>query len=222
MRRPALLAISVGAILLVAACGGTAPPAASGPGAGTPAAVITPGPGGGVATGTECAAIPTFSLANPNPSFPPDTALVAKFPAAIGGSPATDDETAPFGAILCLGGQQPYNQAVAGLPGTCNWSTVSFGSATYELDDAEFELFAFRTPGGDARSFVVALVALSAQSGQQFEGTMSQGNVGGKNALIVTQTDGSKDYGYVSGDTLFFIESGATEAQAATILAALP
>ena len=41
------------------------------------------------------------------------------------------------------------------------------------------------------------------------------GNIGGKNAIIVTQADGAKSYGYTFGDTIYFLEDDVTEAQAA-------
>jgi hypothetical protein len=159
---------------------------------------------------------------NPNPSFPPDTELQAKFPASIGGSPATDLSTGPFGAFLCLGGQATYNQAVAGLPGGVNWATVSVGSADYTIDGEDLQLTAFRTPGSDARAFVDALLQLARNMGNDVQGTLSNGPVGGKTAFIVTQPDGTKSYGYATGDTLFLIDEDATDAQAATMLAALP
>ena len=228
MRQSLGLALAAGIILVVAACGGTTPAPTAGPGGGTPAAVITPAPvatarpGGGTATGTECAAIPTFSIANPNPTFPQDTELLARFPASIGGAPATAVSAVPFGALLCFGGQEGYNQAVAGLPAGYNWATVGFGSAKYELDGESVTLSAFRTPGSDARTLVDALIQLAATSGEPMDGTMSQGSIGGKNALIFTEGDGTVTYGYVAGDTLYFLEEGVTEAQAATIFAALP
>ena len=217
MRRTTNLTLVFGVALAVIACGGTTP-ATNAP-RGTGAAVP---PGGGTATGTECAAFPTFSLANPNPSFPADEALLAKFPATIAGAPATDVSAVPFGAFMCLAGQAAYNQAVAGMPAGSNWASVGWGSATYTIGGEEITLTAFHTPGQTAQTMVDSLLRLAAAQGQQLEGTMSQGTVGGKNAIIVTQPDGNKNYGYAAGDTLFFIEEDVSEEQAATVLAALP
>ena len=222
MRQSSLLALSAGVVLLLVACGGTTPPPTAGPGGGTPATVATPRPGGGGGTGTECAAIPTFSLQNPNPSFAPDPELLAKFPQSIGGAPATDVGAFPFGSFLCLGGQAGYSQAVANLPPGTNWAAISLGSATYELAGDEVELSAFRTPGSDPRALVDALFQLAAQNGQADVGTVSQGSIGGKSVIIVTDSGGDKTYAYASGDTLYFLEEGLPDTVAATVLAALP
>src|SRR5437016_4811019 len=117
MRRSLFAALSAGLVFLVAACGSSpatstapggatqVPGATQAPGGASQAPVVTPAPiqsiviptpppGGGTASGTECAAFPTFSLANPlPPSFPPDTTLEAKFPATIDGQPVKDLST---------------------------------------------------------------------------------------------------------------------------------
>ena len=158
----------------------------------------------------------------PNPSFPQDTELLSRFPATIGGAAATNVGAVPFGAFLCIGGQAGYNQAVANMPAGFNWATVGFGSAKYELDGDDVTLSAFRTPGSDARTLVDALFQLAAQQGEADLGTVTQANVGGKNAIIVTASDGGKTYAYASGDTMYFLEEGVPDTVAATVFAALP
>lgn len=215
----------------IAACGAS-PSASSTPGAtlapgttATPAAAApTPGgatqpPGGG--TGTECAAYPTFSLSSPGlPSFEPDTTLEAKFPTQIDGQPVSDLQTGFWAAFLCMGGQAAFDRTAAALPSGLNWATMSYGSATYTVDDEDTELHAFRTPGQDANGIVQGLAQLAAASGQQADGTVTTGTVAGKSVLILTDSSGAKSYGFLSGDTLFFTDN-VTDSQAAKIVAAL-
>jgi hypothetical protein len=222
----ALAAAIVGCSSTPSATPTLAPGATATPGGATqpPGTTPTPGatqpPGGG--TGTECAAYPTFSLSSPGlPGFEPDTTLQAKFPTEIDGQPVSDLETGYWAAFLCIGGQASYDQTVAGLGGGLNWASMSYGSATYTVDDEDTQLHAFRTPGQDANAIVQALAQLAAASGQEQDGTVSTGTVAGRAVLILTDSSGEQSYGFLSGDTLFFTDT-VTDSQAAKIVAALP
>ncbi len=202
--------------------GATATPAGS-----TPAPTVpgtTTGPTGGVVlTGHECDAVPTFSIANPNPSFPQDETLNAHFPATIDGQPVTDVTSTQWLYFICMtGGQAAVQQAVNQGGGSFNLATLSWGSATANVDGEDVDLTAFRTAGGDSNSMVQYLSLLAAQSGTTIDvSNVTQANVGGKNVFTWTDSDGTKNYAYPSGDTLIFFDS-VTDSQATKILTALP
>ncbi|MEO8625572.1 MAG: hypothetical protein ABI452_02625 [Candidatus Limnocylindrales bacterium] len=233
-----MLGAAVMAVAVVA-CGGTTPGASSTPGAtlapgatATPAG-STPAPtapgattaptGGLVLTGHECDAVPTFSLGNPDPSFPQDETLNAHFPATIDGQPVTDVTSSQWLYFICMtGGQAAVQRAVSQSGGSFNLASLSWGSATANVDGEDVDMTAFRTAGGDSNSMVQYLSLLAAQAGNQIDVTnVSQANVGGKNVYTWTDADGTKNYAYASGDTLIVLDS-VTDSQATKILSALP
>jgi hypothetical protein len=240
---------ALGAVLMavaIAACG-TSPSASSSPGAtlapgatATPAGATLPptvaptglptvGPTGGSTTppagltGHECDAVPTFSLGNPDPSFPPDETLNAHFPATIDGQPVTDVTSQQWLYFLCMfGGQTALEQAVSEAGGAINFATMSFGSATATVDGESVDLTAFRTPGTDANAMVQYLALLATQAGTVINpGDVVSANIGGKSVYVWTDEDGAKNYAYPAGDTLIFFDS-VTDSQATKILTALP
>jgi hypothetical protein len=241
MRSSFAVLVAVVMAVAIAACGssptGSATPGATlAPGATATAAgatlpptpgTATPTPGSGATnppvagTGHECDAFPTFDVNNPDMSPAPDEALAAKFPAAIDGQPASDMTTGSWLASMCALGQSFFDSIAPDMSTGLNWAAMSIGHATYSVDDEDVTITAFRTPGQDASGIVQGLIQMAAASGGTIEGTLSQGNVAGKNVFIVTDSDGSKTYGYVSGDTLFFTET-LTDSQAAKIIGALP
>ena len=199
--------------------GATATPAGS-----TPAPTVpggTPAPTGGVVlTGHECDAVPTFSISNPNPSFPPDTELLAHYPTTVDGQPVTDAQAYPWVYLLCLGGQATFNQTVTANP---MMASLSFGQFTANVDGEDVDVFAWRQPGGDATSLAQTIAALAAAAGNPIDvGQITTSNIGGKNVYTWTDsTDGSTGYAYVSGDTMLSF-SDVTDSQATKILSALP
>ncbi|MEP7378068.1 MAG: hypothetical protein ABI725_00745 [Chloroflexota bacterium] len=239
MRTTFALLGAVAMAVAVVACGGTTPGASSTPGATlAPGATATPagstpaptGPGattapsgGVVLTGHECDAVPTFSLSNPDPSFPQDATLNAHFPATIDGQPVTDVTSSQWLYFICMtGGQAAVAHAVGQSGSGFNLATLSFGSATANVDGEDIEMSAFRTAGGDSNSMIQYLSLLAAQAGTQIDVTnLQQANVGGKNVYTWTDTDGTKSYAYPAGDTLISFES-VTDSQATKILSALP
>jgi hypothetical protein len=225
-----------GAVALAAAivgCGGTTPAGSGNPGTTlAPGATATLGPvsspgitpagtGGVAVTGHECDAVPTFSVGNPNPSFPPDSALLAKFPTTVDGQPVTDVSASPWLYFLCLGGQNAFNQA-ASSSGGVNLATMSFGGFTANVDGEDVDVFAFRQPGADGNTLAQTIASLAAASGNPIDvGQVSTATVGGKSVYTWTDSDGNKGYGYVSGDTLISFDS-VTDSQASKIVSALP
>lgn len=225
-----LLFAVFGAVSLSAAiigCGGTTPAGSGNPGTtlapgatATLAPISTPGSTGGVGvTGHECDAVPTFSVSNPNPSFAPDTALLAHFPTTVDGQPVTDVQAVPWIDFLCLGGQAAYSQAVAANPAI---ASMSYGGFTASVDGDDVDVSAFRQPGGDGNTLAQTIASLAAAAGNPVDlGQVTTATVGGKNVYTWTDSDGNKGYGYVSGDTLIILDS-VTDSQAAKIIGALP
>jgi hypothetical protein len=242
MRVPSTAITAIALSAAIAACG-SSPAATSTPGATlAPGATATPAgatqaptgaptaaPTGGASsspiagTGRECEAVPTFSIGNPDPaSPPPDTGLLAHFPAAIDGQPLTDVQAIQWVWFLCsFGGQAAVDQAIAEAEGSFNLATMSFGGATATVDGEEVSLTAFRTPGSDANAMVTSLALIAASTGNTgVSGAVQTATISGKSVYIWTDEDGAKSYAYPSGDTLIFFGE-VTESQAAKIIAAL-
>ena len=175
----------------------------------------------GAVTGHECDAVPTFSVANPNPSFAPDAVLLAKFPTTIDGQPVTDVSALPSIDFLCLGGQAAFNQA-AGSNGGSGFATMSWGGFTANVDGSDVSVWAFRQPGGDANVLTQTIAGLAAAAGHSVVvGQLTTTTVAGKTVYTWTDDDGNKGFAYASGDTLIGFD-GVTDAQANKILSALP
>ena len=199
--------------------GQTATPAGATPAGPTLAPGSTATPGAGL-TGHECDAVPTFSISNPNPSFPTDAAMLTHFPTTIDGQPVTDVQALPWIDLLCMGGQAAFNQSAAANPSIAN---MSFGSFTATVDGESVNVSAFRQPGADANILAQTIAALAASTGNPIDlGQVTTTTVAGKSVYTWTDTtDGSKGYAYVSGDTLIIMNS-VTDSQATKIISALP
>lgn len=218
------------AVLALAACSSSATPTAtSGPGGGgNPTTGIgnpTPGGGGGGGTSAGCAGRPTFSLATDAPTFAPDAALLAKYPQQIDGQPITNAQSGFFIDLVCLGGGagvDQMGQAFAAIG--YDLSTLSLGSFDATVDGSGVSVSAIRTPGKDAILIIqnASTFALALGGTNPLSGTMSQASIGGKTVNVVTNTDGSKDYYYASGDVLFGVTDTITDSQATKIFSALP
>ena len=183
-------------------------------------------PGQTAVAGTACAAYPTFDLtASPQPSFPVDQTLLSKYPATIAGQPISDAQAIPFLAYLCefLGetfvDQFGQSAAILGV----DFTTASYGSFTATVGENSVDVNAIRFPGQDASAFLGKLGALGSLAGLNIPSTgLSGANVGGKNVQVTAaDTDGTRDYYYPSGDTLFSM-TGETDATAGPVLQALP
>jgi hypothetical protein len=239
-------AIALAGAIALGACTTTAPAASTGtgPGASLPAGATLPPVGlpstpvtlPSLGTSQLCAGKPTFSLETPQPSFPNDPELAAKFPAQIAGVTPDQIQTYKLLDEFCLFGGLGLDQmAVAFSQAGVDITNSSIGNATYSLPapctDAtespcvntdDVNLTAIRTPGSDANKMVAGLAQFAIALGQQDKlSNLQQTNVGGKNVFTSTQTDGTVSYIYPAGDTLWLFDSKvATEA--ATVLSALP
>jgi hypothetical protein len=209
--------------LIVVACGG-AP--ASTPGTPTGAATATP-EGTSGPTGNECVGVPTLNLGNAEePQFTGDPELEALFPAQIGGEPVTDIRSYRMVEFFCyIGGQALVDQMRANLDTPLDLATMSVANGEVTLDGATVELSAIRLPGQGASNVLTDLVQLvqtfAGGSMGDIGGSVTNADVGGKSVQVFSSADGEVAYIYVIGDSMIVI-SDVSEAQAATILGALP
>jgi hypothetical protein len=149
----------------------------------------------------------------------PDPALEAHFPAQIDGSPAMACRSSLLAQYWCYYDAQGIGQ-LQGSPGLDLAKVTTVRPTTPSMTTTS-PLLAFRNPGGDGNAIAALLSQLVVLSGNADDlGQVSQGTVGGKNVYIVTHPDGTKDYGYVSGDTM--ITAGdLTDSQAQKVFSAL-
>jgi hypothetical protein len=225
------LLIGLLAIALVAGCGSDladspAPESVVPSASVAPPASITPATLGPL--GSECAAIPTYSPDNPQPSVAQarDPVLEQKFPTELDGQPVTGLESAPwFDAICLFGGQSAVDQMRSVLPIADLVLHMTAAAADATVDGSAVKINAFRTPGGDANQLLQNLGALAASLGNgsstKFTGGTQPAQAGGKSVQTWTDSTGQTSYLYVIGDTLFVVD-GITQSQADKIFAALP
>jgi hypothetical protein len=178
--------------------------------------------------GSECAAIPTYSTGNPEPSVSQvrDPVLEGKFPTQIDDQPVTGLESAQWFDALCLfGGQSAVDQMRSVVPIADIVLSMTAAAADATVDGSAVKINAFRTPGGDAGQLLGNLSAISASlgsgTGTKFTGGTQPATAGGKNVQTWADSTGQTSYLYVSGDTLFIVDA-ITQSQADKIFAALP
>jgi hypothetical protein len=176
-------------------------------------------------TSQLCAGKPTFDpTASAQPSFETDSDLAAKFPQQIAGAAPSDITTLKFVDSMCLFGGVGLDQiAAAFAQAGADVTTASSGSANYSVNSETVSLSALRTPGGDATKMIAGLAQLATALGGQANQlqNLQQVSVGGKNVFSSKQTDGSTDYAYPAGDTVWFF-STSSDQTATTVLGALP
>jgi hypothetical protein len=154
------------------------------------------------------------------PSFAPDPAVEAGFPAQIDGQPLTDMESANFLAVLQSFSFDPelINRFVAAMQGLgINPATVGFGSATATVDDEPVSVQAVRFPGANAGAALDALVRIDEPDDPP---TLTTQTIGGKTVTVATDSDGDVEYYWVNGEWAWFLAS-ATPEQAEVIFAGL-
>lgn len=223
MRRSSLLAAA--GLFLFAACGGGAPSGSQPAGASVRPGVPTVPPGG-VPVSQLCQGQPTFSLQTPQPTFASDAELNARFPAQIAGQAPTDVRSTYWLQTACYfsGASEDLAEFAAIFPPS-TLPLISSGSAAYTIDGDEITISAFRIPGTDPSviftNFPAFLTAFGVEQSEIPLYNVAQANIGGKNVWVVTDPDGDKSYSVVSGD-IVFTANDVTDAQAATIVAAIP
>jgi hypothetical protein len=236
LRLPIVAATLVGASVL-AACGGgsatptpaaqTVTPTAAAPSTGAGSTVAPTAAQASAGAGSSQGAEPSFAL----PSFASDNDLAAEFPKTIDGQPVSKVQTLLFIDMLNFAQQsatqvQQLRQSLSSFGIDLN--KLSFGSADATVGGEDVQLQALRAPGADASQIVAHYSEIGAAFNEALGNpqpstppTISQTSVGGKNVTLSTDADGTKTYVYPSGDTIW-IMANMTDAQAATILGALP
>lgn len=237
-------ATALSAALLLAACGGssaTTAPTAGGvtptSAAATTAALPTSATVPSAAPATVAAATvaptdaqPTTPGATPGPvsvpSFASDNGLVAKFPTSVDGQPVTNVQTAIFADVLRQSGGtdtdvQKLTQTLSAIG--IDFTTMSFGSAQATVDGEPVSITALRTPNTDANKIIqnYPIMVTAFGSPPEVMPTMSQSTISGKNVTLAVSSEGDTTVLYVSGDTLFILQS-MTDSQTAKVIAALP
>jgi hypothetical protein len=175
-----------------------------------------------------CAAIPTIDPANPPDTLglTGDPTLEAEFPAEIDDETVTDVASARWIEALCdMGGTASVDAAALNLPSDLDQSAMSVGSAAATVDGKAVTIVAFRLPGHRGDELLGAFGDLSAAifpDAPKFNTALTATTAGGKSVSRWTNAaDGSVSYLYVSGDTLWTVDS-IDQSQADKIFAALP
>jgi hypothetical protein len=226
VRRTPFLILSAATLALVGACGGGGAPATLAPGTTVaPGTAVAPATQPAGPVGNTCSAYPTPNPAgSPQPVIPGDPELEALFPSEIDGAPVDDIASFNWLAYLCFyQGQSGLDDIVANVPGGID-PTFTYANADAVVAGEDVGIDAFRTPGRDAGLMVqnfAQLILILGGPIEETQGSMASASIGGKNAFVWTQPDAELSYLYPRGDVLFGMTDG-TEAQAATIFAALP
>lgn len=222
-------------VLSLAACsGGGAPTLAPGvtqPPGGVPTqapGVPTQAPGvptAPVVPSELCAGQPTYSPDAPAPSFAQDDTLNSRYPTEVDGQPVTDVRSSFWLQGMCYYGSSSEDVAqfvAIWPPGTAG--LISTGYAQVEVDGYPVSITSLRVPGADPNlifshipEFIAAFGGDPATAATT---TVTTENIGGRNVYVVTESDGSKTYDYVSGDIVFSVSD--SEDAAAKVFAAIP
>lgn len=188
-------------------------------------ATQAPGPTGGPDTQPSIAvpsvvlpSVAVPSIAVPSalfsfPSFNSDEDLAARFPASIAGSPL-EVQTLRVADFLQFFEDDPEGRAefeafvtAVGVPAEA--ISIGFGSFTYE--DSTEQLFAIRAAGADPARLQNSLLEFTrANQDDPASVQVTQANIGGKAASIVTTADETTTYVYGAGDVVWTFESGDT------------
>jgi hypothetical protein len=221
---PVVSGVFVAGALAVAACGGsnpasTAPSIPPLPSFAVPSFAIPSFPTGSFA-------IPSFAFPSFNANADPD--LAARFPKTVAGQPVTNVVTYNFVELFtAFGGGDAESQAklqafVQLLANNgINAATLSFGSADATVNDSDVTIQAFRTPGGNAATFISLWPQLAAiDQTNNTPPTAGSATVGGKTVTTFTDSDGNVTYVYPSGDVVWSLDS-SDQAEADAVFSAI-
>ena len=191
------LALFVGAMLVVAACGSSAATTAP-----TQAPPTEP-------TATE-AAIPTLGLPGFSfalPSFTSDKDLEGMFPDSVGGQPLTVQSMSGADFMSMGSSSQDVQTALSQLGKTPADLSVGFGGNT------SVTIFAFRLKGVPADQFLGKYLSSTATGS-----TVTDASFGGKSVKQVATGGQVSVYIYLAGDVLWTVGSAGTGAPSDALL----
>jgi hypothetical protein len=130
--------------------------------------------------------------------------LEAKLPAQVCGTNAfklsfagSSLPASASGLAGALGG------LLGGLPATTQLNWAIAGPDPTSGSDCGTTIFAIQVSGTGADSVFTLMQQAATSDG----GSISQASVGGKNVTVLTDSSGSKTYGYVSGDTIYGVSA---------------
>lgn len=155
-----------------------------------------------------------------------DPELEAQFPDEVDGQPVENVNSFRWLEYLCRFGEAGAADIAAGAAAAAgvNLLALTYGSGRATIAEQEIGIDAFRTPGVGANLLITQfpqMVLVFGGTTAEQGGSMAQATIGGKDAFVWTQPDNDVTYLYVHGDVMFGM-TYVTEAEAATILAALP
>jgi hypothetical protein len=181
----------------------------------------TPAPGGTL-TGDECDGIPSFMDPGVEDfAFTRDEELEAMFPASIAGSPLSEVTSFRWVEFICLfAGQTGLEAAAAEIPGSFQLAGLTMATAEYDDDEDMLSIAALRMPGANIGSIVQMEILAQLAAGEELGDELRSATIGGKQ-VYVSESEGEMAYMYAAGDVLFIL-GDMTEADAATVLSALP
>lgn len=187
------LALLVGAVVLIAACGSSGP-------TNTPTQAVTPPPATQPAA-TD--ALPSFGLPGFSfalPSFSSDQELEGMFPSDIAGQALTVQSMSGNDFLAFAGGtNNPLGPALQQLGKTPEDLSVAFGGTA----DGSITVFAFRIKGVNAGQFLNAYTGVA---GSSSGATITDANLGGK-AVKKVVTGPQTVYLYLHGDVIWTVTS---------------
>jgi hypothetical protein len=209
----AVLAVVAGAVLLIAACGGTAATPAAG---GSVAQVATPSPSQARPT-----APPGSPSAKPRPTqklvIPHDDPELEKLlPNEVAGKVLMKLSVGPVSSIGVAGAQGIKDAAKQIGDGSGN-----FGLAYAGDPDGKFNLFALHINGADPSALLTSFTQMTLS--ETLGGKAESATLGGRSLVhVVDPTSQIGDvWFFAKGDTLYGVQAGSPE-QATMLLALLP
>jgi hypothetical protein len=126
----------------------------------------------------------------------------------------------PVEVDFLLAGQAALEAVAGEIPGGTNIATMTMAGAEYSVDGDTIEIAAIRMPGVNVGTVVQMEILAQLAAGEDLGEELRRATVGGKQ-VYVAESDDETAYLYAVGDVLFML-GDMDEAQAATILAALP
>ena len=218
-RRTALLAASAAIAIIVAACGSSATPtpavvAPSVAPSAAPSVAPSPSPAASAAPSESAAAAASGAL--PSIGLPnQDTNLEALLPSTFAG--AKLQKLSMKGAqFLGQSASPEFNSAMSALGLTT--ADLSVAIAMDPAGTSGIGFVAIRFAGADSGKLSQVFQAASQASGD----TVSSVNLGGKDVLKSTSSNGDVTYFYIKNNTVFGVTGAKDDATAATGLALLP
>ncbi|HEX7472214.1 MAG TPA: hypothetical protein VF323_03960 [Candidatus Limnocylindrales bacterium] len=215
--------IALGGVLIVvlAACGSSAPAGST-----TPAVTVAPGAAtAGAVTSPADSTPPSSAPASAPPpaaSFAGDPALQAGFPTQVAGKPVTNVQISRLVDFFAAF-QTPQDQidstrkslAAIGI----NLDTVVIGLASATVNGSPVSIQAFTVPGLDGNTLVQNYALISPLGSGE---TLKQESVGGKTVSVVRDSNGyASTWLYAHGEIVWSIATSDVK-EATAVFAALP